>query len=73
MTSTSTSQSRKHELGIDVDKFPEFKARFSHDEQKALIDDDLDAAKYVMAVLFAIVTMGLVLGGGTVLILTMLR
>ena len=73
MSAATTSSSEPHELAIDVDPFPTFKETFSHDEQKALIDDDLDAAKSVMAVLFAIVAMGLVLGIGTVLVLTMLR
>jgi hypothetical protein len=73
MATMSQPHSTRHEHVIDLDRFPSFKARFSHDEQQALIDEDLTAAKTVMTVLFAIVTMGLVLGGGTVLLLNMLR
>lgn len=73
MSTATVPHELKRELGVNVDKSPTFRDRFSFEQQKALIDEDLFAAKSVMAVLFTIVTGGLVLGAGTVLILTMLR
>jgi uncharacterized membrane protein YedE/YeeE len=73
MATVSQTHDLKKELGIDADHCPTFRTRFSFDEQKALINEDLFAAKSVMAVLFAIVTGGLIFGVGTVLVLTMLR
>ena len=73
MATTAQSHDLKQELGVNADNHPTFRDHFSFEQQKALIDEDLFAAKSVMAVLFAIVTGGLVLGAGTVLVLTMLR
>ncbi|MCG8585457.1 MAG: hypothetical protein MI757_12165 [Pirellulales bacterium] len=73
MATVAAPHDLKRELGINADNCPTFRDRFNFEQQKALIDEDLFAAKSVMAVLFTIVTGGLALGAGTVLILTMLR
>ena len=59
----------KSELGIDADRCPTFRDHFNFEQQKALVEEDLFAAKSVMALLFSIVTAGLLLGSGTILIL----
>ena len=73
MATVSQPDDLKKELGINADHCPTFRTRFNFEQQKALIDEDLFAARSVISVLFAIVTGGLVLGASTVLIMTILR
>jgi hypothetical protein len=73
MAAANQAYDLKKEFGIAAENYPKFHEHFDGAQQKALIDEDIFAAKSVMAVLFTIVTGGLVLGIGTVLVLTMLR
>jgi hypothetical protein len=63
----------KKELGIDADRSPTFRERFNFEQQRALVEEDVFAAKSVVAILFTIVTTGFLLGASAVLILTALR
>ena len=73
MATIARTHDLRKELGIDADRCPMFRTRFSFDQQKALIDEDKFAAKSVITLLFTLIASGLVLGTGAVLIMTMLR
>ena len=67
------SHDLEKEMGIHVDQFPNFKSKFSADEQWALVEEDVNAAKTVTGLLVTLVTVGLTLGAGAVLLMRLLR
>ena len=73
MALVSHSHDLEREMGVHVDQFPNFRSKFSADEQWTLVEEDVNAAKTVMGLLFTLVTVGLTLGGSAVLLMHLLR
>ena len=66
MTSPPPHGPLGHHIDFDEDKYPFWKAHFSDEDRRMMVEEDLRAGESVSIELFSIVSIGLVLAVGVV-------